>query len=145
MRGDTRRPKRRKATADHRQHVIPVVQEKTVVEKTPTVRGSLQVHVRSRTREERLSIPVSAEDTEVRRVHIDRFVESPPPVRQEGDVIIVPLVEEVVVVQRRLKLREEVHLIRHTTTRHVERRVELRSEHASVSRPTGNQGDKPRT
>jgi stress response protein YsnF len=70
----------------------------------------------------------------VERVAIGRTVEAVPPVRQEGDVTILSVVEEVVVVERRLVLKEEVHLRRvQTTERHVET-VRLREQGVTVTR-----------
>ena len=70
----------------------------------------------------------------VERVAIGRVVDAVPPVRQEGDVTILSVVEEVLVVERRLVLKEEVHLRRvRTTERHVET-VALRDQDVSVTR-----------
>ncbi len=70
----------------------------------------------------------------IERVAIGRVVEAVPPVRQEGDITIIPVVEEELVVVRRLVLREEVHLRRVTsTTRHTET-VTLREQTVTVTR-----------
>ncbi len=70
----------------------------------------------------------------VERIPIGRVVDEVPPVRQEGDVTILPVVEEEIVVVRRLVLKEEVHLrcVR-TTERHVET-VSLREQVVTVTR-----------
>ena len=74
------------------------------------------------------------EEVVVERVPVGRYVEAVPPVRQEGDVTILPVVEEEVVVTRRLVLKEEVHLRRvRTTGRHVET-VSLREQTVTVTR-----------
>jgi len=70
----------------------------------------------------------------VERVAVGRIVDAVPPLRQEGDVTILSVVEETVVVERRLVLKEEVHLRRvQTTERHVES-VRLREQAVTVSR-----------
>ena len=77
---------------------------------------------------------IAREDVVVEHVLIGRLVEEVPPVRQEGDVTIMPVVEEEVVVTRRLFLKEEVHLRRvRTTGRHVET-VSLREQTVAVTR-----------
>jgi uncharacterized protein (TIGR02271 family) len=48
----------------------------------------------------------------VERVPIGRVVDAAPPIRQEGDVTILPVMEEIVVLERRLVLKEEVHFRR---------------------------------
>ncbi len=70
----------------------------------------------------------------VERVAIGRAVDAVPPPRQEGDVTILSVVEEVVVIERRLMLKEELHLRRvRTTERHVET-VTLREQDVFVTR-----------
>ena len=52
------------------------------------------------------------DDCEVKRVPVRRLIDKPVEPRQEGDTWIVPLVEEVLVVEKRLLLREELHITR---------------------------------
>ncbi len=54
--------------------------------------------------------------------------------RQEGDTLIVPLLEEVLVVQKQLLLKEEVHISKKRTEQHHPEQVTLRSEQVSVER-----------
>lgn len=70
----------------------------------------------------------------VERVPIGQVVDAVPPVRQEGDVMIMPVVEEVVVVERRLFLKEEVHLRRVRTTERFVETVTLREQQVEVTR-----------
>ena len=80
------------------------------------------------------------EHVEVEHVPIGRFVESAPPVREEGDLTILSVVEEVVV--RRLLLREEVHIRRIRTTEHLLETVTLRKQEAIITRtPSDRQPD----
>jgi len=53
-----------------------------------------------------------ADEVAVERVPINQIVDQVPDTRQEGDVLIVPVVEEVLVVQKRLLLKEEVRIQR---------------------------------
>lgn len=88
----------------------------------------------TRTREQLVDEALASDQVVVERVAIGRAVDTMPDIRQEGDVTIVPVVEEVVVVERRLMLREEVHLRRvRTTQRHVET-VVLREQDIAVTR-----------
>ena len=54
---------------------------------------------------------------EVERVAIGCYVDVVPPSRQEGDVLVVPIVDEVVLVEKRLLLREEIRIRVHATDR----------------------------
>lgn len=85
-------------------------------------------------RRETVSAELSHEHIVVDRVAVGRVVASAPPIREEGDVTIMPVVEEELVVVRRLILKEEVHLRRvRSVTTHSES-VALRKQSVSVSR-----------
>lgn len=56
--------------------------------------------------------PLYVEDVEVERVPVNRIVDGPVETRQEGDITIIPVVEEVVSIQKRLLLKEEVRVRR---------------------------------
>ena len=78
--------------------------------------------------------PLTHERVEVLRVPVGRVVDTVPEIRQEGDVTIMPVVEEQMIVQRRLVLKEEVHVRRvRTSTLHRET-VILRQQEAVVTR-----------
>ena len=78
------------------------------------------------------------------RVPINRYVEKPLPVRQEGGTIIVPILEEVLVVEKRLLLKEELRISKESKMVHKPRRVTLRGEEAVVEHvgPAG-QAERP--
>jgi stress response protein YsnF len=61
-------------------------------------------------------------------------VDDVPPVRQEGDVTIVPVVEEILVVERRLVLKEEVRIRRVERSEKYQDEVTLHKQEAVVSR-----------
>ena len=88
----------------------------------------------TRTRQAKVDELLTHTRVEVQRVPINRLVDAMPPVRHEGDTTIFPVVEEVVVTEIRLLLKEEVHL-KHVQTsgRHVQT-VEVREQQVEVSR-----------
>ena len=67
---------------------------------------------------------------------IEREVAVAPPVREEGDTIVIPIVEEIMIVKKRLDLREEVRITRTRTVESFEEAVTLRSMVADVERET---------
>jgi stress response protein YsnF len=67
-------------------------------------------------------------------VPIDRLVDVAPAIRTEGDVTIIPVVEEILVVETKLVLKEEVHIRRTLTKETVEQSVTLRKQRAIVER-----------
>ena len=136
------------AQADEELLVIPVVEEELRVGKQSVERGRVRITKTISEREEIIDEPLQMEEPVVERVPINRHVEVAPPVRYEGDVMIVPLVEEVIVVERRLMLREELRISKRRVETHQPQRVVLRREEAIVERITPDgfeQGDAART
>ncbi len=114
--------------------VVPLAEERLTVTKREGPEERVRVHVRPTERHEVVEVPLETERIEVERVPVDRLVDRPEPVRQEGDVTIVPVMEEVLVVEKRLRVREEVHLRRVRSTERVRREYTLRREEADVHR-----------
>ena len=71
----------------------------------------------------------------VTRVPVDRVIvegDPVPTVRTEAGVTVIPILEEILVVEKRLVLKEEVHIRRTTSDEEVEVPVTLRKQHAVV-------------
>ena len=122
------------------QIVIPVVREELDVQKRTEEREHVTVRVTPKVRTEVVDASVTEEQVEVARVPVNRVVSRAEAVRQEGDVTIVPVYEEVLVVERRLMLKEEIRLTRRRQTRPVHQEVELRAEEVRVERSGGAAG-----
>jgi uncharacterized protein (TIGR02271 family) len=118
--------------------VVPVVEETAVVYKERVVTDRVRLHKRVHEDQEVLDIPVRTEALEVERVPVGRFVEAAPAIRQEGDTTIYPVVVEVLVVEKRLQLVEEVRVIRRQATRHVREEIALRREEIAVEHVAGS-------
>lgn len=114
--------------------VVPVIEEQLEISKRVVERGSVRVHKHVREREELLSDTLSEEQVEVERVPINQVVETATGVRQDGDTVIIPVYEEMVVVEKRLVLKEEIRLHMRRTTRDWSERVTLRREEIEVER-----------
>jgi uncharacterized protein (TIGR02271 family) len=121
--------------------VLPVIEETLDVHTTPVEKGRVRIRKMVHEREELVDPPLLRDEVVVERVPINRVVEGPIPVRSEGDTLIIPLFEEVLVVERRLLLKEEVHLTKRRVETHTPQRVTLRREEAIVERITP-EGDK---
>ena len=76
------------------------------------------------------------DELDVRHVIVDKIVplSQAPCTRQEGDTLIVPVVEEVLVTERRLRIKEEVHITRIQRSRTQSGTVMLRAEDVLVER-----------
>jgi stress response protein YsnF len=58
--------------------------------------------------------------------------------REEGDTLIIPVVEEELIVQKRFVLKEEIHVRRRRTKERVTKSITLAREHAVVERLDSN-------
>jgi uncharacterized protein (TIGR02271 family) len=116
------------------ERVVPVIEETAVVYKERVVTDRVRLHKRVQTAQEVLDIPVQTESLEVERVPVGRWIEAPAGIRQEGDTTVYPVVEEVLVVEKRLRLVEEVRVTRRRETRQVRETVALRREEILVER-----------
>jgi uncharacterized protein (TIGR02271 family) len=114
--------------------VIPIVEETATLEKRDVVTGRVRVHTRTSTQEEMVSAALERTDVQVTRVPVEREIDTAPPIRTEGDVTIIPVVEEILVVEKRLVLREEIHVRQTATTQSVEVPVTLRKQEAVIDR-----------
>jgi stress response protein YsnF len=83
-------------------------------------------------REEIVDEPLMKEEIHVERVMINRYVEAPVPVRQEDGVTIVPVMEEVLVVEKKLLLKEELRITKRTKTVREPQRVIVKIEEVLV-------------
>lgn len=120
--------------------VIPVAAEEVHVSKRTVERYRLRVHKRVKEFDTVVDEPLMQDRYEVRRVAVNKPVDGPVESRVVGDTLIVPLLEEVVVTQKRLVLREELHITRRREEGREPRTVKLRKEYVEIERvrPTGS-------
>jgi uncharacterized protein (TIGR02271 family) len=116
------------------QVVIPVVKEELRVGKRVVETGRVRVHKTVSEREEVIDEPLMREEYDVERVPVDEFVDGPVGPRYEGETLVVPVLEEVLVVEKRLVVREELRITRRRTEERRPQHVKLLSEEVSVER-----------
>jgi uncharacterized protein (TIGR02271 family) len=130
-----------RATADSsRKSVIPVIQEQATVSKRIVETGKVRIAKHVREYEEIVDVPHFQEAVMVERVPIDRFIESAPEVRTEGDITIIPVVEERYVLERRLVLVEELHVRKERKESHHPEKVKVLKEEVEVQRLRPGEG-----
>jgi uncharacterized protein (TIGR02271 family) len=112
--------------------VIPVLAEELVIDKKSVQTGGVRVNRRLVEHDETVEVPLIKEHVDVRRVLMDHEVEGPLPVRREGETTIIPIVEEVLVVQKRYRLKEEIHVSRSLRKELHREQVTLRRQEADI-------------
>ena len=98
---------------------VKVVQEELLVSKRAVAGETTRVRTVVETAEAPYSVDLRREDYYVERVSIDEVVDVVPEIRREGDVTIIPVLEERIRVVKDIVLREEIHLVpRHDVETH---------------------------
>ena len=119
---------------DEKPVIVPLHAEELTVAKRRIVTGRARISTITRQQEELVEALLTRERVEIERTPIGKPLEHVPAVREEGDTLVIPVVEEVLMVQRRLVLKEEIRVRRvHETERHQER-VKLRKQEAAITR-----------
>jgi uncharacterized protein (TIGR02271 family) len=125
----------KKVTA-HEPIVIPVIAEELEVGTREVERLGVRLTKTVSERIETVDVPLMEERTAVERVTINRMVDAAPAVRYEGDAMIVPVLEEILVTEKRLILREELHIRKWQVEARQPQTVTLRREHVRVDEPS---------
>jgi len=114
--------------------VLPLLAEEVAVSKQVVETGRVQVARITLEREQLIDELLTHETVEIDRTPIGRQVDRMPPIIDEGDTVVIPIVEEVLVVERRLLLKEEVRVRRVRSTERHQESVTLRHHEAVVTR-----------
>jgi len=113
---------------------IPLAEETLSIEKRTVEVGQVRIRLHTEAEEHIARANLLEQRVEVERVPIGRVVTEAPPVREEGDTTIFPVLEEVVVFETRLVLKEELRVRRVSTSKDVAQTVTLRRQVADVER-----------
>jgi uncharacterized protein (TIGR02271 family) len=124
--------------AGGKQAVIPLVEERLLVGKRAVETGRVVISKRVVEEQQTFEQPLTVEEVTVERVPVERFVDGPVAQREEGDTLIIPVLEEVLVIEKRLMLREEVRVTRHVRERREPQAATVRREEVEVRRISGD-------
>lgn len=111
---------------------IPVVEEELKLGREAVETGRVEVRTVPEERTETVTQALLKTDVLVERVPREEEIDAIPPVRDEGDTIVVPVVEERLV--KKLFLIEEVRLSRRASTEDFDQQIKLRSQRVVVER-----------
>jgi len=121
---------------------IPVLREEVVIQTRQVQSGGVRVHKLVNERTETVEQPTMRDQVEVERVSIGRVVDAQtmPHARQEGDTLIIPILEEMLVVEKRIVLKEEVRITKRRTEEVEQVQVVLREEEVQIEQLQGERG-----
>jgi uncharacterized protein (TIGR02271 family) len=115
-----------------------VVEEQLQIGKDVVETGRIRVSKTVHEEQQVVDVPIIQEEVNVERVAINQYVATPPAVRYEGDTMIMPILREVLVVEKRLLLVEEVRITKHQTETRTPQQVTLRKEEIHLQRVQPN-------
>lgn len=113
---------------------IPLAEERVAIGKRQVESGRVRVRIGVEEREELVPAELARDAVEIKRVARNTPLSELPAVRVEGTTTIIPVVEEQLVVEKRLVLVEEIHILRHSETHREQVPVRLRSERVEIER-----------
>lgn len=117
---------------------IPRLEEQLQVSTQRVETGRVTLTKTVQETQETVAIPLHQEQYVIERMSINQYVDEPPAPRQEGETTIYPVLNEVLVVQKRLLLVEEVRVTRQQTQTEETQTIPLRRETITVERTSIN-------
>ncbi|WP_157994549.1 YsnF/AvaK domain-containing protein [Peristeroidobacter agariperforans] len=118
--------------SDEPERRIPLVEERARIEKRVVERKRVSIRTATTESQQVLSDTLRREQLDIRRVAVNQEVDAIPNVREEGDVVIIPIVEERAVLVKRLVLVAELHVQRKLLQAPIQVPVTLRSTEVFV-------------
>ncbi len=125
----------------HDEKVVELAEEFLHVTTQQQETGRVRVRVYTEEQERIVDEPLEREDITITRVPVGRIVEHASGILQQGDTTIIPVYEEVVVTEKKLVLKEEIHLTRSRSTEREPQSITVRREHAEIERLPGSKHD----
>ncbi len=114
--------------------VLPLVEEQVMVGKRQIETAKVRVSKVVSERQQLVEQALKHETVDIERVPRNIPVAAAPDIRREGDTVVIPVLEERLVVEKHLILKEEIRLTMHETSVPHAETVTLRSEDITVDR-----------
>ncbi len=121
-------------TPSEREIVIPLIAEQVQVGKQTVTTGKVRVHRDVENFSQTVGLPLTRTSWEVERTPVGEVFAERPEVRQEGEIMIFPLVEERLVAKREYFVVEEVRVRQVATTTERTATLELKRDVLTVDR-----------
>jgi uncharacterized protein (TIGR02271 family) len=120
--------------ASQQSAAIPIIEEHLNIEKQVVESGVVRVSKKVHHEQVTVDVPLIHEEHDVERVEINQYVDTAPAVRHEGGTMIIPVLREEVVIQKRLVLVEELRITKKLVQTTKKEEVTLRKEEVVVER-----------
>ena len=111
---------------------LNVYEEQAQVDKKIVEKGKVRIVKKVATNDEKINVDLKSEEVEVERVTVNKYVDSTPDVRYEGNTTIIPVIKEVAVVEKKIVLVEEIRITKKINSSKEERTIPLKKEEIIV-------------
>ena len=126
--GDSNRP-----SNEEKAQTIPVIEEQLRADKKVVETGKVHISKKVVENQTSVTLPLIEESYSVERVPVNQVVDEPPQaLRYEGDTMIIPVMREILVVQKRYEILEEIRLTKKVTQEQHTEQVTLLKEEVDV-------------
>jgi uncharacterized protein (TIGR02271 family) len=127
--------KHQEASSQGESLTIPIIEEQVRIDKKVVETGKVNLSKVVHEEVERYNVPYTEEEVSVERVTKNEFVEAlPPAIRYEDGIMIISVLKEVPVVEKKLMLIEELRVTKTKTERIETQEVSLRKEKVEINR-----------
>ena len=114
---------------------VPIIEEQVIVDKKVIETARVTLSKKVNESKESFEIPLTQEEIVIKRVPKNELVETMPAgTRYEGDIMIIPVLKEVAVIEKRMMLVEEIHISKLKTEKTETKEVTVRKEEVNVTR-----------
>ena len=122
--------------------IVPLVAEQLDISVKTVETGRVRIGTRVVEEEQVVAMPLQHDEVDVETVAINQVVGEVLPTRYEGDVTIVPIYQEVLVVTKQLVLKEELHIRKRSSIKPAQPQVfTLRHEEITITRSASHTPD----
>ncbi len=111
---------------------LNVFEEQAQVDKKVIEKGTVRIVKKVNTEDETINVDLKTEEIKVERITVNKYVDTPPVVRYEGNTTIIPVIKEVAVVEKKLLLVEEIYITKTINITGEEKIIPLRKEEVIV-------------
>ena len=113
---------------------ILLIEERLNIELKAVAAAKVSIHTKTVSEEVSKQVPVFYEEVVVEHIPMGTYVDAAPEPRQNGDTMIISVVKEVLVVEKKLLLVEELHISKKQFETELTVTETLRKQEVEVSR-----------
>lgn len=114
--------------------VLPVLEEEIVSIKQNKITCRVKIDIETIETEHLENVQLFHQTIEITHKPIGQIVETAPEIRQEGQTMIIPVIEEIAVIVKKLFLKEEIHIHQSQTSENKKISLSLKKQQVKIER-----------